>query len=199
MIKSPLELLTHTSAVLQFDWPTMKNKPFTSSKYYNGWFKQVLQDAGMKLFAPSDVAGYPAYYQIPNFYREWFNSSTILSRYSLPEMVLTNQKVIRGGKIAGLQAFDVIPWFMNNVTTNRDDAFNVVNSFLQFNLGYVPDGDRYDYYLNDIFLDNLHPNSWKFDNWLPFEASGYTEDSFVRTPLENLLRAILYSQEYQLM
>ena len=50
--------------------------------------------AGMNLFAPDTVAGYPAVYQAPDFDRQWFSSATILARYRMIECLITGRNAL---------------------------------------------------------------------------------------------------------
>ncbi len=198
-LRSPLELWAHTMSMFQVAIPDAVTDGDRHKNFYNGWVRNnFMIPCGMDLWKPSDVAGYPAYYQTPNFYREWFNSSTITTRYLLGEMLLTGKKVIVGGSLNGAQ-LDVVPWFVEHFTADPSNAEWVVTQFLSYLLPVSPSQDRIAYFLNEIFLDGLSPLSWYYDNWTPFEASNFTEDAYVRTPLENLIKAIMYAPEYQLI
>ncbi len=198
-LRSPLELWCHSMSMFQIAIPDPVTDAERHRSFYNGWVRNnFLIPCGMDLWKPSDVAGYPAYYQEPSFYREWFNSSTITTRYLLGQMLLTGKKVIVGGSINGVQ-LDIVPWFVLHFTADPSNAEWVVTQFLSYLLPVPPSQDRINYFLNEIFLDGLSPLSWFYDNWTPFEASNFTEDAYVRTPLENLVKAIMYAPEYQLI
>lgn len=198
-ICSPWELWCHTLSMFEVSAPDPITDADRHRWFYNGWVRySFLIPCGMDLWNPSDVAGYPAYYQTPSFYREWFNSSTITTRYLLGQMLLTGKKVIVGGSLNGVQ-LDIVPWFVKHFTEDPSNASWVVNELISLLLPLPLAQERLDYFLNEIFLDGLHPLSWLYDNWTPYEASNFTEDSYVRTPLENLVKAIMYAPEYQLI
>ena len=198
-LRSPLELWCHSLSMFEIAAPDPITDADRHKRFYNNWVRYYFFiPCGMNLWKPSDVAGYPAYYQDPNYYREWFHSSTITTRYLLGQMLLTGKKVIIGGTLNGIQ-LDIVPWFINHFQDDPSNAEWVVNRFLALLLPVPLTQDRSDYFLNEIFLDGLHPLSWLYDNWTPFQASNFTDDSYVRTPLENLVKAIMYSPEYQLI
>lgn len=198
-LRSPFELFAHTMSFFNIAVPDPLTDAERHKFFYNGWLRNTfLITAGMNLFKPSDVAGYPAYYQEGSYHREWFNSSTITTRYLLGEMLLTGRKVIAGGSLNGVM-LDVVPWFVTNFKEDPSNAEWVVTQLLNYLFPVMPSEDRINYFLNDIFLDGLHPLSWLYDNWTPFAVSNFTEDAYVRTPLENLVKAIMYAPEYQLM
>ncbi len=198
-IRSPWELWCHSMSMFEVGVPDPITDADRHRLFYNGWVRNnFLIPCGMDLWKPSDVAGYPAYYQTPSFYREWFNSSTITTRYLLGQMLLTGKKVIVGGTLNGVQ-LDIVPWFTSHFTEDPSNATWVVNELISYLLPLPLPQERFDYFLNEIFLDGLHPLSWLYDNWTPYEDSNFTEDSYVRTPLENLVKAIMYAPEYQLI
>lgn len=199
MLRSPWELWCHSMNMFEVGLPDPTTDAERHRTFYNGWVRNnFMIPCGMDLWKPSDVAGYPAYYQTPSFYREWFNSSTITTRYLLGQMLLTGKKVIVGGSINGAQ-LDIVPWFVKHFKDDPSNATWVVNEFVTYLLPLPIPQERFDYFLNEIFLDGLHALSWLYDNWTPFEASNFTEDAYVRTPLENLVKAIMYAPEYQLI
>ncbi len=57
------------------------------------------------------------------------------------------------------------------------------------------DTDRYNYFLNDIFLDNLPDTTW-ISEWSLYGSSG--DDTVVRERLETLVASIMQTPEYQL-
>ncbi len=63
--------------------------------FYRFWHlfnhNNFLPMAGMGVFAPETVAGYPANYQSPNFDRQWFSSNTLLARYRLIECLISGR------------------------------------------------------------------------------------------------------------
>lgn len=195
LMRSPLELVLHSLAY--FDVPIPD--PVTDSKehydrfYTKGLFRGFLPGAGMDLFKPSDVAGYPAYYQEPDFQKNWFNSSTIITRYQLPEMLIDGRRVLYNQRL-GTQV-DIVQYVNDQVST-PEDASIVALELLQDLLPESADTDRFDFYLNGMFLDGIPAYDWTAD-WQAFISSG--DDSEVRPALESLLTSLLYSQEFQAM
>ncbi|MFT5383222.1 MAG: hypothetical protein ACI8VT_001130, partial [Saprospiraceae bacterium] len=89
LIKSPLENVLMSLNVLDIAIPD----PLTDAEnHYNNFYRRGVMDAmfnlaGFDIFRPSVVAGYPAYYQQPDFNRTWFSSNSIIPRYKLPQML----------------------------------------------------------------------------------------------------------------
>ena len=59
--------------------------------------------AGMGIFAPDTVAGYPANYQSPNFDRQWFSSNTLLARYRLIDCLMSGRNKLATNGLIGTQ------------------------------------------------------------------------------------------------
>ena len=56
------------------------------------------------------------------------------------------------------------------------------------------DANRFEYFYKKIFLDGLPPNDWTYE-WEAYLTTGNATE--VRIPLERLVKAIMYSPEYQ--
>ena len=195
MIKSPLELVLGTMNWFGIQPPDLAAD---AKEYYIGFYSGAVINTMMtltnlNLFNPPDVAGYPAYYQAPDYHRAWFNTTSIIGRYKMPEMFLTGKRIIVGGNLGGV-TFDVMPWIVANISAPVD-ATILVTEMLDSLIPEISSTERFDYFLN-VLLDDLSPINWQFE-WQNFENTN--DDTAVRIPLENLFRAITVSQEYQLM
>ncbi|MEM9921690.1 MAG: DUF1800 family protein [Bacteroidota bacterium] len=198
LIKSPLELMQGAMGYFNVQVPDPVQSP--NDHYVNFYLRSVvnvyLRQSDFSVLAPAVVAGYPAYYQAPEFNRNWFNGSTIIARYSLPEMLLTGRRVLAGGNLGGGVRLDIVEYINTpgNVS-NPYIASILVNELLADLLPEMPDADRVDYFLNNIFLDQLPAGDWSYE-WDNYVRT--SDDSEVRIPLQNLIQAIMYSPEYQL-
>ena len=74
--------------------------------------------AGMNLFAPDTVAGYPAVYQAPDFDRQWFSSATILARYRMIECLITGRNALgQNGQFGS--SVDTVSVIQNNISSQE--------------------------------------------------------------------------------
>lgn len=198
IIKSPLEL---TLQAVSFFNITIPSPTQNTQMHYGLFYSQAVIDrmfagANLTLFFPPDVAGYAAYYQSPDFHRQWFNSSTIIARYKLPVMLLTGTRQIGSnpnGQI-GIK-LNIAPWLrdQSGIATPAD-AYSVVQELLDYMLPTPPDNDRFNYFFDSVFLDGLPPADWTYE-WQNYLTSGDATE--VTLALERLVRAIMYSPEYQ--
>lgn len=196
LVKSPMELTLEPLNMFNLPIPDPKTQ---AQLHYDEFYRKSLIDtlfsrANFRLFQPPNVAGYPAYYQEPGFTRIWFTTDTIIARYRLPEMLLSNRRMLSGGNF-GTQLF-IAPFVKNSGHfTSPANATVLVTEMLQYMLPEMPDQTRFNYFLNEVFLDGLSAKNWEFD-WGRYVTSN--DDVSVKIPLGYLVTAIMYSPEYQL-
>lgn len=200
LIKSPLDLSLQAFSFFGLPIPDPVSDNLTHYKtFYNGGvLERMLARAGMELFYPPDVAGYPGFYQDPELNRQFFNSATIIARYKLPQMLLNGSVSWIGGSDAPLGTkLDVAKWLKETkAVSDPADSYVLVTELLEYAFPEPPDADRFAYFLNTIFLDQLPAGDWTYE-WEQYVQTG--DDSEVRIPLGRLLTAIMYAPEYQLM
>ena len=217
MVRSPLEQTLHTLSFFQVPIPDPQAAP--ENHYNDFWRKSVrnviLNQGGMIPFIPPSVAGYPAYYQEPSFHRDWFSSNTIIARYKLPEMLIRNKRLLAGGDLfgSGVAGFDVVAFVRySGVVSNPLHPSSVVGDLLKYLLPetysyqLITSGNdageidrtvshpRYVYFY-EVLMDDLPAFDWT-DDWVGYLQTG--DDSAVRPPLQDLFKALLFSQEYQI-
>jgi uncharacterized protein (DUF1800 family) len=197
MIKSPLELAYHALSFFNLVPPDPATQPGQNYLFHErGLAQRMLGLANYNPFNPSDVAGYPGFYQYPDYSRAWFNSSTIIARYKIATMLLSG-KLTLGTQVnqpLGVK-LDIAPWIKNSgVVGDPEDPYVLVQDLLAYMLPETVDNDRFNYFYLSVFLDNLPPADWTYE-WQHFVATNI--DTEVKIPLERLINAIMFSPEYQ--
>jgi uncharacterized protein (DUF1800 family) len=198
LIKSPLELVLQALSFLNVPIPD----PVTDNdKHYNTFYnatvlERMLGQAGMNVFYPSDVAGYPGYYQDPDLNRQFFNSATIVARYKLPQMLLTGTYAWGGSANEPIGTIlDVSAWVRDSgVFGDPSDAGMLVQDMVRYLFPETPDADRLNYFLNTVFLDGLPAADWNYA-WQHYLTTSDNAD--VKIPLGRLLNGVMYAPEYQ--
>jgi uncharacterized protein (DUF1800 family) len=201
LIKSPLELMFQPLSFFNLTIPDPYDDNYN---HYQRFWRQAMQDrylllSGMSIFYPDNVAGYPAYHQSPDFHHQWFNSSTIISRYKMPAILLTGKRSVGTGTntTIGGPILNSAVWLRDsNFCSDPTDSYVVVQDLLEYLLPLEVDSARFNYFLNTVFLDELPPADWTYE-WQDFLNSG--DDAEVKKMLDRLLYAILYSPEFQTM
>ncbi len=196
-VKSPFEIAMHTLSFFNIESP---DRLTDTDNHYKRWYRLTFSDiiltqGALPIFYPNNVAGYPAYYQEPNFKRNWFTTTTLISRYKLADILLTGKRVLAGGNNGGVQ-LDIVDFIDNSgVVSNPYSASALVSDLTNYLLATEPMPDRASYFL-DVFLDDLSPINWDFE-WGNYKTTGNSDA--IRIPLETLFRTLISSQEYQLM
>jgi hypothetical protein len=175
--------------------------PLTATAVYSqiferGMLQRAFGTANLPLFFASDVAGYPAYNSEPDFSHQWFNSSTIITRYKVGEMFLSGKLTIGGSNNQQLGTkLNIVPWVKDSgVISNALDSQILVEDLLKYLLPEEVDTDRFNYFHIQIFLDSLPPNDWTYE-WQNYLNTG--DETEVVLWLERLVKAVMYSPEYQ--
>lgn len=198
LIKSPLDLSLQALNFFQLPIPdpVTENAKHYSDFYNAAVLERMLARAGMDLFYPQDVAGYSGYYQDPVLNRQFFNSATIVQRYKLPEILLTGTNAWGSGSNDPIGTkLDIAPWIRDSgAVSDPSDSSILVTELIDYLFPETPDAERFDYFLNTIFLNQLPAADWVYE-WGNYLTSG--DDSEVKIPLEKLINALLYAPEYQ--
>ena len=87
LIKGPIDLIAGVCRQFNVAPPAAD-----VSKQYQGWYNLSTQGATMQqdIGEPPNVAGWPAYYQLPEFYELWINSDTLPKRSRLTDLLMGN-------------------------------------------------------------------------------------------------------------
>ena len=197
LIKSPVEHLLHTLSFfkIQIPDPILEARDHYYNFYKNSVIELILAGAGMNLFEPELVAGYPAYYQEPGYDQNWITANTISTRYAVPDMFITNRRVLTSGDLYA--QIDMVDFLKNgDVISVELNALVVITEFTEYLFAHPTTESRYNYFLNEVFLEGAPAFDWTVD-WAEYLNTG--DDAAVRIPLENLFRALIHSQEFQLM
>ncbi len=194
IIKSPLQLF---SEVCSFFKVNMPNPTIKSSNYYLNFFlyfvhNSFLKGSGLDFYNPDSVAGYPAYYQEPDYDRHWFSSNTLISRYKMIESLVLGKNTISNGNI--YTNIDTV-LFVNNTLNDPSDANKLVMELADLLYPESIDTHRRDYFTN-ILVDGYDVSYWTSE-WANYKNSGST--AVVKVRLDALIIAMINAAEFQLM
>ena len=194
IVKSPLQLLSSAIRNLGFTIPD----PISDMENYYKFSKFFLDNtffpmAGMILFGPSTVAGYPAVFQAPNYDRQWFSSSTILARYKMIECLINGRNALgQNGQFGA--AVDTVLIIENNISS-PGNIYNLVNNIAEILYPFSIQQERIEYFA-ELILDGYPGYYWE-DTWNNYLENG--DDTIVRNKLNILITAMFNAAENQLM
>ncbi|MGD2035897.1 MAG: DUF1800 family protein, partial [Bacteroidales bacterium] len=194
IIKSPVEIVLNTCNLFDVSFPTDPSALYET--VYQEGLIEAIDYQGLMLYEPYDVAGYAAYFQFPNYNRNWITPYSLAYRYQFADLLING--VNNGGDPLGIQ-LDILDWVENSGhIPDPSDAEALVQSLISWMFPYPLNEDRLNFFLTDVFLDSLYPSAWTME-WDNYQSEPGTYEATVRSRLEILLRALIQSPEYQLL
>ena len=197
IIKSPLQQISEVCTYLQATISNPNTNPY--EYYYVFWtlfaYRSFLTGSNMILFDPENVAGHPAYYQAPDFDKNWISASTLIARYRLGESLLDGYNRISGNAtiITKINISDVIR--NSNIVSVANDPFILTSELCNALFAQEPDQDRINYFMNSYLLQGLANNYWT-TAWDDFIATN--SNTVVEFRLKLLVKNILRAPESQM-
>jgi uncharacterized protein (DUF1800 family) len=189
IIKSPVDILIGTLRLFNLTVPDKTTELESHYELYGQLINQ-LEDQGLPLFEPYDVAGYDPYFQYPDFHRYWISSNYLANRYKFAEFLISGFT----GNNGLLLQLDVVEFVENNCSDPSDPTL-LVQELVKYLFPNSLDTDRFNYFRDAVLLDQLSAANWTSE-WNAYLSSG--NDVNVRLQLESLIMAMMQSPEYQL-
>ena len=163
-----------------------------------GYLVSKLEDQGLNFYEPFEVAGYPAYHQIPGFNRNWITTYALAHRYQSAGILMKRfeQSTERSFQL------DILDWVENSgQITDPSNAVEIVDVLLNSLFAVELNQDRYDYFLYTVFLDSpdtdqAYARGLWIQEWSNYVSSA--DGSTVRNQLEIILSALIETPEFQL-
>lgn len=191
-IKSPLD---HTIAVCR-EWNIVF--PNNGSEYldaYRMWnyIQATAANANQNLGDPPNVAGWPAYYQTPQFYELWVNTDTLPKRNQFTDIMIGNGYTNNGKKIW----IDAVE-FTKTLPNAGDPNYlitDVLKVIFQIELSQASrDQLKKDFLLSGQDQDYYWTNAWNAYLFNPITANF----NIVNPRLRGLFKYFMNLAEYQL-
>ncbi len=194
VIKTPLDYIVGSLRTLGVVMPSQEG---VITIYY-GWIGLLITGGNlqMNLLEPPNVAGWPAYYQIPEFHEIWLNADTLDSRIKFADDLVSNKYQI-AVQTYYLSYLD--PTLFAEQSSDASQPDTLINDWA--NLLY-PNPLNVDQLktLHDTLLPGLPNYEWTAE-WTNFlnNPSDAAKKQAVSTKLTTLLKYMLELAEYQLM
>ncbi len=190
IIKSPLDLLVGTIRLFELEVPDQTTELENHYDLY-GQLLHQLDLKGLNFFEPYDVAGYDAYFQVPDFQRYWISSNYLANRYKFAELLVNG---FTNNANTVLLKLDFVQ-FVRDKCTDPSNPTLLMQELMAWMIPIELTTERFDYFKDTILLDQLSTINWSIE-WNNYINSN--DDTNVRIQLERLALAIMQSPEYQL-
>ncbi|MEN8230032.1 MAG: DUF1800 family protein [Bacteroidota bacterium] len=197
LIKSPVDVFTGLFRIFHIHFP---DREVNTTTFYAdmGYVVSKLEDQGLNFYEPFEVAGYPAYHQIPGYNRNWITTYALAHRYQAAGILM---KTFEQSSERTFQ-LDILDWVENSgQVSDPSDPVEIIDLLLNNLFAVELNQERYDYFLYTVFLDSPDSDQtyarglWN-QEWSSYESSG--DGATVRNQLEILLSALIETPEFQL-
>ncbi|MBN1118535.1 MAG: DUF1800 family protein [Bacteroidales bacterium] len=190
LIKSPVDV---TLGLLRFFETETPDRNIQTNAFYDdfSYIDSVLKEQGIEMYDPYDVAGFDPYHQMPGFARNWIMTYELAKRYQIGDLFMK-----RAGNPEDLTfSLNVLDWVENSGNiTDPSDATEIVTVLTENLLAVELSTERFDYFLNTIFLDTLPTTTWTME-WNAYSDGG--SNSVVKNRIETLVSALVQTPEFQ--
>jgi uncharacterized protein (DUF1800 family) len=196
LIKSPVDIFTGLSRMFEIQFP---DRETNTDIFYGDMAYAVskLVDQGLNFYEPFEVAGYPAYHQMPGYNRNWITTYALAYRYQMGGVLMKtlDQSSERTFEL------DIVDWVENSGHISNPFDAEVIMDVLVDNLFAVElTQERYEYFLYTVFLDHPENHSYALGQWTSvwnaYDNTG--DDNTVRSLLERLFSALIETPEFQI-
>lgn len=163
---------------------------------YGMWNYIMLAAANLQqnIGDPPSVAGWPAYYQIPQFYQLWVNADTLPKRNQFSDLMIGNGYTRNGRKIV----IDAVSW--TQTLSNPSDPNLLVAEAAERLLGLPLSVASRDQLKKDFLLSGQDMDYYWTNAWLAWlgNTANTTNFNIVNTRLRGLYKYFMNLAEYQL-
>jgi len=196
LIKSPVDIFTGLSRMFEIQYPDRETStdPFYGDMAY---VVSKLVDQGLNFYEPFEVAGYPAYHQMPGYNRNWITTYALAFRYQMGGVLMKTLDQATERTFV----LDIVDWVENSGhITDSSDAVEIMDVLVNNLYAIELTQERYDYFLYTVFLDYPEDQAYArglwTQEWNLYEGS--SDDSVVRSLLERLFSALIETPEFQI-
>ena len=197
LIKSPVDLFTGLFRTFDIQFP---DRDTEATAFYSdmSYVVSKLVDQGLNFYEPFEVAGYPAYHQIPGYNRNWITTYALAHRYQSGGILM---KVLEQDHERSF-GLDIVDWVRNSGhISDPSDAAELMDALVGQLFAVELSQDRYDYFLYTVFLDYTgtdlqYARALWANEWSAYVGSG--DDTVVRALLQLLLSSLIETPEFQL-
>lgn len=192
MIKSPID---HAVALCR-EWEVVFPDVATLYADTYGMWNYIMSVAAanqQNIGDPPNVAGWPAYYQVPQFYELWVNTDTLPKRNQFSDLMVGNGYSRNGKKIV----IDAVEF--TKKLSNPSDPNELINELFEL-LFQIPISQQAKDQLKKDFLLTGQDSDYYWSNaWNIYLASPVTANfNVVNTRLRGLFKYCMNLAEYQL-
>jgi len=191
MIKSPLDFCVGVCKEFRIVFPATSD--MANMYLMHDYIRSQAANMQQNLGDPPNVAGWPAYYQAPQFHELWINSDTLPRRNQLTDILLTTGYTRNGKKIS----IDVLT-YVSSLSNPANP--NLLVSDAVSHLYAIDLTAEVIQFLKSILLSGQSTDSYWTDAWTSYKANptNVVARNAVANRLVSMFNYLLNLPEYQL-
>ena len=192
-IKSPIDHVVGFLRQYEIVFPDTAVNYLDAYSLYNNMVAQLI-GMGQSPVDPPNVAGWPAYYQAPDYNELWINADTLPKRNKFTDLMIETGYTKAGSKII----VNTIQ-FAKNVCTNPADPNLLIDSLFSFLVSTDIDASLKTTLKVQLLLTGQTSDYYWTDAWNLYNTTPTTINfNIVNTRLKALLKYIMNLPDYQL-
>jgi uncharacterized protein (DUF1800 family) len=195
VIKNPLDYAVGMCREFDIEFPKHTNDTTLIAQYVSwGAITTLAAYQGLHIAEPTVVAGWQAWYQLPQYHEIWINADSLANKNTVAQGITSPN----GLPILGV-TFKIDPTLFASQMPNPQFASDLVRDSVSYLYNYELSQKSYDYFKE--FLIAGYPNDTYWTNaWIDYKAdpNNAALKNVVVTRLNALYREIILQAEYHL-
>lgn len=189
-IKAPVDFVVGLAREFEIVFPDASD--YVNVYYMSDYLRSTASNLQQNLADPPNVSGWPAYYQVPQFYELWINSDTLPKRNVFTDRFISSGYTRNGKKI-------VIDPIAYTAKFSKPEDPNVLVDEALGHLYTIDVSADVKKFLKSILLSNQVTDTYWTTAWLDYKAAPTTaKTAIVQTRLQEFYKYIMNLEEYQL-
>ncbi len=191
MIKSPVDFAVGICREFSISFPLATD--YVNQYGMHDYLRSQMATMEQNIGDPPNVAGWQAYYQVPQFHELWINSDTLPKRNQLSDILITTGYTRNSKKII----IDAIT-FVNNLSNPSDPNILIDDTLLI--LYTIDASQKLKDFLKSILLSGQSSDHYWTDAWKLYKlnVNDAMAKSTVASRLQTMLKYLMNLSEYQL-
>ncbi len=192
-IKSPIDHVIGTLRKTNVVFPDAVTDYADAYTHFNNMVGQ-LTSLGQNLADPPNVAGWPAYYQSPEFHELWINADTLPKRNKFTDLMLETGYTRNGRRVI----IDTIT-LAKSISSNPADPNQLIQDLFELFISTEIDQSIKDNLKKQILLSGQTSDHYWTDAWVNYQSVQNTINfNLVNNRLKALIKYIMNLPDYQL-
>jgi len=192
-IKSPFDHVIGTLRKTNVVFPNATSDYADAYLHFNNMVDQLIS-MGQNPADPPNVAGWPAYYQSPDYSELWINADSLPKRNKFTDLMIETGYTRNGRKVM----IDLIP-FVKSISSDPSNPNQLIQDVFDLLISTEIDQSMKDNLKKQILLSGQTTDYYWTEIWAAYQSNQNTVNfNLVNNRLKTLVKYIMNLPEYQL-